>query len=54
MLEFVVEWIDQSLTMMQKLFKKGLHRRLVEEISMWIKMLMTKWETFPSPIEMEA
>jgi hypothetical protein len=34
--------------------KKRLHRKLIEEISMWIKMLIVESSTLPSPIEMET
>jgi len=50
---FMVEF-HQSLTKVLNIFQKELHERLIEEISMWIKMLMVERGMLSSPICMES
>jgi hypothetical protein len=52
-LEVVVE-CHQYWTKVLKLFKKGLCGRLIEETSVWLKMLMVEQGMCPIPTNMEA
>lgn len=51
-LEFVVEY-HLLLTKELEQFKKGLNGSLIQEILMWIEMLMVEWGILLSPTKIE-